>query len=935
MSNFKIEFLNSPWWLILLIPAFFLTLFPYFRIAKKYRRNRNRIISLVLHLVIMTLCIFTLSGIYFTYDKADKSNEVIILVDRSYSSETYGTKDYDKNEFVRSVIDDSGSKYKVGVVTFGYNQVYAANMSTDTDEVYRNYLNAAEPNNSASNLAAALDYARSLFTNQKNGKIVIISDGAQTDGDASSAIKTMSANGIQVNTVYFPNTFNDRNEVLISDIELPDYTVSLDEEFKVTVTVRARNEGIGSAKISFYDDSTADGEQLLESRDVNIVSAEQKFEFGVTLTKPDMHKFRFNIQSVNDEISFNNDYYTYIYIESSNNILVIEKDSGSSDKFVQSLGEEYNVSIVNVTDNDHMPKTLDALREYDEVVMMNIANRDMPDGFVDLLYTYVHDIGGGLFTVGGMREDEYGNSVPNMYDRDDMYNVSDDGILVPTLYQEMLPVQSINYTPPLGVMIIVDRSGSMGTTLAGGTRLDSAKEGATAAVYALSERDYCGIMTLDTEFQIEQSLIPATNQARLLRTISDIEMGGGTQFAGAIKRAGEALLSLKARHIVERCHIILISDGEPGDKTFEEYGDVISANYEKGITFSMVAIGIDQNSSQDQNMQKAADLGHGRYYRVWDDTLADKMSQELRLPEITDISSEPFQPIISDHTAAVNGVNQSDVPMLGGYFGTKIKEGEDLYIPLAGEFVPILAHWRYGEGRVGSFMCDLTGEGWSAEFLGSTGGVKIINNTIKTLLPTVNIRYSGMIVELTEDNYSTNVSIFTEMNEDDRIELEVFTVPTGDQVEKSITKVTPTKEQGYSNIKFEITTPGVYKVVISKLDGDGNLLAQHSEYKVFSYSKEYNVFVENKDCENLMAQLAADGDGRIIALDEPWSVFDKDVDALHNKFDPRWIFMIIAIVLFLLDIAVRKFKFKWIHELVRERKEKRAAAHEQSNTEKL
>ncbi|MDE7108047.1 MAG: VWA domain-containing protein, partial [Clostridiales bacterium] len=296
MTNFKIAFLNSPWWLILLIPAFFLTLFPYFRIAKKYRRNRNRIISLVLHLVIMTLCIFTLSGIYFTYDKADKSNEVLILVDRSYSGEQYGTTEYDKDDFVRSIIDDSGSKYKVGVITFGYDQVYAAKMSTNTDEVFRNYLNADLPNDSASNIAGALDYARSLFTNQRNGKVVLISDGAQTDGDAETAIKMMIANGIQVNTAHFPNTYAGRNEVLISDIELPKDSVSLDEEFTVSVTVRARNAGIGHAKITLFDDSTADGEQLLETQDVDIVASEQKFEFAVTLTTADMHKLRFNIQ---------------------------------------------------------------------------------------------------------------------------------------------------------------------------------------------------------------------------------------------------------------------------------------------------------------------------------------------------------------------------------------------------------------------------------------------------------------------------------------------------------------------------------------------------------------------------------------------------------------------------------------------------------------
>ncbi|MCH5155758.1 MAG: VWA domain-containing protein [Clostridiales bacterium] len=936
MSNFQVEFLNSPWWLLLLIPAFAFALIPHFMVAKKYRRNRNRITSLVLHLVIMTLCIFTLSGMYFSYDKTDTSNEVLILVDMSFSNEQYendyGKGEYDsanKNRFIRSVIDASGSDYKIGVVTFGYNQVYAAKMSTDTDKVYQDYIKAKLPNNTASDIAAALEYARTLFTNKRGGKIVLISDGAETDGDAITAIRMAAANGIQIHTVHFPNSYAYGNEVMISNVELPDYTVSLDETFKVVVTVRARNNGIDNAVIKLYDDSTALGEQLLEERAVSIASTEQTFEFEVTLTEPDMHKLRFSISSGNDEISFNNDFYSYVYINSFNNILVIERELGDSTKFVDSLGEEYTATVVQVADEKNMPNTVDALRQYDEVVLMNIANRDMPEGFIDILYTYVHDIGGGLFTVGGMRVDEYGNLVPNMYDRSDMYDIMPDGTMSPTLYQDMLPVQSINYTPPIGVMIIIDRSGSMSTEMANGTRLDEAKQGARAAVYALSERDYCGIMTLDTEFQVEQSLIPATQQARLLRTINDIEMGGGTQFAGAIKRAGEALLS---RRDIERRHIILISDGEPGDKTFEDYGDIIAANYEAGITFSMVAIGIDQNSQQDQNMRKAAELGHGRYYRVWDsNTLPDEMSKELRLPEITEISSEPFQPKIRDHTAMVNGVTQADIPMLGGYFGTKVKD--DIYVSLSGEFVPILAHWRYGEGRVGSFMCDLSGDGWSQAFLASEAGVKIVNNAIRTLLPTVNIRPSAMTVDFTEDNYSTRASIFTEMKDGDRIELSVFTVPTGDQTEQLVSKIVPTKEQGYSNIKFEITTAGVYRVYIVKLDAQNNVLAEHNAYRVFSYSEEYNTFTSEADCEELMKQMALLGGGKQISLDEPWSIFDEKIDALHNIFDPRWIFIIIAIALFLLDIAVRKFKWKWIHELIRERKEKHAES--QSTTEKV
>lgn len=935
MYNFKIEFLNSPWWLMLLIPAFLLALIPHFRIAKKYRRNRNRIISLVLHLVIATLCIFTLSGIYFSYDKDDTSNEVLILVDMSYSSEQYSNdfvkSDFvqaDKDSFVRAVIDASGSDYKIGVITFGYNQVYAAKMSTDIEKVYQDYLKAPMPNNSASNIAGALDYARSLFTDRRNGKIVLISDGVETDGDAMTAIRMMSANNIQVNTAHFPNAYSAGNEVLVSDIILPDYSVSLNDPFKVSVTVHARGRGIDNAVLTLYDDSTEKGEEKLDERAITMVSSAQSFEFDVMLTESGMHKLRFDVRSSNDEITYNNSYYTYIYIESFSNILVIENIGGESENFVNTLGEEYTTTVVDIDDVENLPSTVEDLRQYDEVVLMNIANRDMPDGFIDLLYTYVHDIGGGLFTVGGTRVDEYGNVVPNMYDRSDMYNVSDDGVMVPTLYQDMLPVQSINYTPPIGVMVIIDRSGSMSETIGSGTRLDEAKKGATAVVYSLSERDYCGIMTLDTEFQVEQALIPATQQARLLRTINDITIGGGTLFAGAIKRAGEALL---ARRDIERRHIILISDGEPGETNFDEYGDIIADNLRMGITFSMVAIGIDQNSQADRNMAQAAEKGDGRYYRTWqEDTLADAMSNELRLPEITEISNEPFQPKIRDHTSMVNGVIDADIPMLGGYFGTKVKD--DAYVSLSGEFVPILAHWRYGEGKVGSFMCDLLGGDWSRDFMSDDVGKKIINNAIRTLLPTVNIRSTGMSVEFVEDNYTTRASIFTEMEDGDRIELAVYSVPTGEETEQLLSKIAPTKEQGFTNITFEITTPGVFRVQITKLNEKSEVLATYNAYRVFSYSEEYNTFTDEALGETLMKEMSIVGKGIEINLDEPWAVFSEKIEALHNKFDPRWIFMITAIVLFLLDIAVRKFKFKWIHELVRERREKRET---QGPTEKV
>ena len=54
MSNFRITFSN-PWLLLLLVPLAALTLIPHFRVAKKFRRSRNRVISLALHSIALIL----------------------------------------------------------------------------------------------------------------------------------------------------------------------------------------------------------------------------------------------------------------------------------------------------------------------------------------------------------------------------------------------------------------------------------------------------------------------------------------------------------------------------------------------------------------------------------------------------------------------------------------------------------------------------------------------------------------------------------------------------------------------------------------------------------------------------------------------------------------------------------------------------------------
>ena len=90
-------------------------------------------------------------------------------------------------------------------------------------------------------------------------------------------------------------------------------------------------------------------------------------------------------------------------------------------------------------------------------------------------------------------------------------------------------------------------------------------------------------------------------------------------------------------------------------------------------------------------------------------------------------------------------------------------------------------------------------------------------------------------------------------------------------------------------------------------------------YKAFSYSEEYDVFRSEEDAKALSTNISDFTGGGVIKDSE--EVFRDFVKYNHRKFDPRKLFMIMSLILFLLDIAVRKFKFKWIHEIIRDRKQ--------------
>ena len=164
----------------------------------------------------------------------------------------------------------------------------------------------------------------------------------------------------------------------------------------------------------------------------------QTINVPYTFAVPGLHTLSVELTSDGDGLALNNVYTSYIEIQAFDKILIIESIDNESESIRGMLNPDLKVSVTNISDPLNRPKTVNELRAFDQIILLNVAYKDMPLGFDDMLYSYVHDFGGGLFTICGNEEDLNPSDeewTANAYTREDMFG---------TTYQKRLPVEVIN-----------------------------------------------------------------------------------------------------------------------------------------------------------------------------------------------------------------------------------------------------------------------------------------------------------------------------------------------------------------------------------------------------------------------------------------------------------------------------------------------------------
>ena len=192
--------------------------------------------------------------------------------------------------------------------------------------------------------------------------------------------------------------------------------------------------------------------------------------FAVPLVagEPGFAPFRVYLTPVGDVYSQNNALSAFSLVEGPPRVLVVSEDEAESAPLVAAL-QAAGLDVIEVP-TVMLPTEPSALAEYASVVLVNTSAKTLPMRAMEALQLYVRDLGGGLVAVGG----------PNAYGVGGWFE---------TPLEETLPVDMTimdqERFPPMAIVVVIDKSGSMSAQEGGIQKIRLAGEAAARVHHRL------------------------------------------------------------------------------------------------------------------------------------------------------------------------------------------------------------------------------------------------------------------------------------------------------------------------------------------------------------------------------------------------------------------------------------------------------------------
>ncbi len=830
--------------LLLIIPAIVYVGRP--RVA--FRRGRD-IASLIIRTLILLLLILALAGAQ-SIQAADKL-AVVFLVD---ASDSVAAQDA-QVAYMRDAIAAMRPEDEAAIVVFGANALVERPMSSVREVAPIR----STPITGNTDLQEAISLGLALFPSDAAKRMVILSDGLQTVGDAEVAARRAASTDVEISYVEYEREFG--AEVLVSDVRVP-AAVGAGQQFDLSLTVRAEQDT--RATITVFAAGA-----IIHRDDVTLRAGDNHYALTLQAGETDYYDFRVQVDPVSGDVFYqNNGLAAFSRVIGAPRVMVVSPSADEADALIAALTELG--LLVDLVDLSDMPVGVAGLTAYSAVILNNVPATQLSNRRMETLQTYVRDLGGGLIAIGG----------PNAYAPGGYFE---------TPLEETLPVEmqirDQQRLPQLTIAYVIDRSGSMSMIGPSGVEnIELAKEAIIRSLNFLQPNDRAGVISFDTDGYWIAEMQPVLDRVGLQLLVGSLRAGGGTDILAGMTLAAQAMQTEPS----ERKHIILLTDGGANEAGLVRLTQELYETYD--VTTSVIAIG----GMAADFLDDMAQAGGGNYHQATQiETIPSIFAQETVLATRSYIFEEEFVPTIGAIHPIIDGIGAS--PSLLGYVATTPKDTAQVILRGSEPFSdPILAAWQYGLGRAVAFTSDATGR-WAANWIGWEGFARFWNQAVR-----------WTITEGASDNLEARIvmegetaRLIVDARDDDRNFRNGLTLTTSlvspdrEAVVLRLQQVAP----GRYEATFTPSAEGAYFLRIGDADGAVDLLTGW----VMSYSPEYNT---RADARSILPDLAEMTGGQNLSDDSGAAFAHKPAVPTTSPLAPQ--LLLAALLLLPIDIAVRR-----------------------------
>ena len=811
--------------------------------------------------------------------RAVRKSDTLSVVFALDVSNSMGEKISEKsmNWILESVREKKPQKDEAGLVVFGRD----AAVELPPRQSFPFETINSRVSRDGTDLAKGLGLAAAMLPEGNQGRVVLVSDGNETDNSVNAVLDDLKSRGVAVDVL--PVAFDFPREVWLERLDLP-RVVKKGETYDATVLLSSLQAGKGRLRFA------ENGETIFE-KDVEFQPGKNRFSLPLPQRGPGYYEYVATIETPKGEDSWteNNVAMGDLYLKGEGKVLVVTDARGDArdwEGLVAALKE--GGRIVQVRMAYEFPRDPLSLLPYDLIINPNAP----ADGFDAVQLQAMHDAiynqGTGFIMLGSPQT--FG---PGGYHR--------------SVVEEALPV-TMDVTQkkilPKGALAIVLHTCEFaeGNTWA--------KRIAKEAIRVLGGEDEVGLLDyeipkgdqwvfeLTPAKEFDTKLIPLINAA----TPEDMPAFHNimTMAFGGLKKSDAAMK-----------HCIIISDGDPAPPQ----PALLDLYVAEKITVSTVAINPHGGQTVDM-MEAIAQRTGGRFYYPQDPSqLPGIFVKEAKTLKRSMLQNKTFGAQVEFPSPILKGIDA--MPPLHGFVLTTpkprasvvLKAPPDAEERAAGDSPdPVLATWRYGLGTTAAWTSDLA-PNWARDWVGwdkYRAFVKQLATEVSRVEQrsdlTMSAFFSGSQGIVTVEDFAKNESL---------LDLKArVSGPRGETVEVPLKQVAPRRYQG----EFPLWGKGRYQVaaVGVGISGTGAATTKRNEQAfggfAVPYSPEYLRFRSNPIA---LKQIAERTGGRVLS--------PEDLDLFHPPRATRessrpvfdW-FLIALACLIPLDVGLRRVQLDWL-----------------------